>query len=124
MCSSTLMSSVMYKPRILVEEEKEILHAQTETVVGLETEKDLEDERMRRVFVLSMFMLSLFSSIQIWMSERQVSRWRDRDLELIIIRKRLRLNRVIRNQVRKRFCVEDEENWAQHRTQWHTKGKA
>ena len=108
----------------MAKEEKAILHPQTEIVVGLETEKDLEDERMRRVSVLSMFMLSLFSSIQIWMSERQVSRWRDRDLELIIIRKRLRLNRVTLNQVRRRFCVEDEENWAQHRTLWHTIGKA
>ena len=74
MCSSTLMSSVMYKPRILVEDEKEILHAQTETVVGLETEKDLEDERRRRASVLSLLSPSLFSSIQIWMSDRQVSR--------------------------------------------------
>ena len=50
-------------------------------------------------------------------------RWRDRDLEPSIIRKRLRLNRVTPNQVRKMFCLEDEENWAQHRTLWHTIGK-
>ena len=63
---------------------------QTEMVVGLETEKDLEDKRRRRVSVLSLLSLSLFSSIQVWMSDRQVSRlnvrWRDRDLELSIIR--------------------------------------
>ena len=41
-------------------------------VVGLETEKDLEDERRCRAHVLS----SLFSSIQVWMSDRQVS-WED-----------------------------------------------
>ena len=51
-------------------------------------------------------------------------RWRDRDLELSIFRERLRLNRVTLNQVRKRFCVEEEENWAQHKTLWHTIGKA
>ena len=45
-------------------------------------------------------------------------------MEPSIIRKRLRLNKVTLNQVRKRFCVEDEENWAQHRTLWHTIGKA
>ena len=38
-----------------------------EMVVGLETEKDLEDERMRRASVSTLF--SLFSSIQVWMSE-------------------------------------------------------
>ena len=85
--------------------------------VGLETENDLEDERSRRASALLLFSLSLFTSIQVWMSERQVSRedicrlnvrWRGRDLELSIIRKRLRLNRVTLNQVRKRFCVEDE----------------
>ena len=90
-------------------------------VVGLPTEKDLEDERRRRGYVLSLLSLSLFSSIQVWMSDRQVSerrycrlnfRWRDRDLELSIVRERLRLNRVTLNQVRKRFCVENEENWA------------
>ena len=64
------------------------------------------------------------------MSDRQVSRediadwWKDRDLELSIVRERLRLNRVTLNQVRKRFCVEDEENWTQHKTLWHTIGKA
>ena len=31
-------------------------------------------------------------------------------MELSIVRKRLRLNRVTLNEVRKRFCVEDEEN--------------
>ena len=38
--------------------------------------------------------------------------------------KKLRLNRVTLNQVRKSFCVEDEENWAQHKTLWYTIGKA
>ena len=99
-------------------------------VVVLPTEKDLEDERRRRASVLSLLSLRVFSSIQVWMSDRQVSRediadwWKDRDLELSIVRERLRLNRVTLNQVRKRFCVEDEENWAQHRTLWHTIGKA
>ena len=51
-------------------------------------------------------------------------RWRDRDLELSIVHERLWLNRVTLNQVRKRFCVEDEENWAQHRTLWYIIGKA
>ena len=51
-------------------------------------------------------------------------RLRDRNLELSIVRERLRLNRVTLNQVRRRFCVEDEENWAQHRTLWHTIRKA
>ena len=45
-------------------------------------------------------------------------------MELSVIRKRLTLNRVTLNQVRKRFRVVDEENWAQHRTMWHTIGKA
>ena len=45
-------------------------------------------------------------------------------MELSIIRKRLRLNRVTLKQVRKRFCVEVEENWAQYRTLWHTIAKA
>ena len=99
-------------------------------VVGLETEKDLDDEHRRRASVLSLLSLSLFSSIQTWMSDRQVSRedstvrWRDRDLELSIVRERLRLNRVTLYQVRQRFCVEDEENWAQHGTLRRTIGKA
>ena len=42
-------------------------------VVGLETEKDLEDDHLRRSPVLSLFSLSLFSSIQF---QRQVS-WDD-----------------------------------------------
>ena len=45
-------------------------------------------------------------------------------MELSIVGKRLRLNRVTVNQVRKRFYAEDEENWAQHRTLWYTIGKA
>ena len=28
------------------------------------------------------------------------------------------------NQVRKRYCVQVEENWAKHRTLWHITGKA
>ena len=51
-------------------------------------------------------------------------RWRDKDLKLSIIRERSRLNRVTMNQVGQKFCVEDEENWAKHRTLWHTIGKA
>ena len=39
-------------------------------VEGLETETDLEDERRRRASVLSLLSLSLFSSIQVWMSDR------------------------------------------------------
>ena len=74
MCSSMLMSSLMQKPRFLAEEEKCISEPQAEMVVGLETEKDLEDERRRRASVLSLLSLSLFSSIQVLMSDRQVSR--------------------------------------------------
>ena len=43
-----------------------------EMVVRLQTEKDLEDKRIRRVSVLPLF--SLFFSIDFWMSERQISR--------------------------------------------------
>ena len=43
-------------------------------IVGLETEKDLEDDHRRRASVLSLLDLSLFSSIKVWMSDRQVSR--------------------------------------------------
>ena len=49
---------------------------------------------------------------------------RERSFELSIIRKRLRLNTVALNQVRKRFCVKDEEDCAQHRTLWDTMGEA
>ena len=42
--------------------------------------------------------------------------WRDRSLALSMIRKRLRLNRMALNQVRKRSCVKDEVHWAQHGT--------
>ena len=62
------------KPRFLAEEEKYISQQKTEMVVGLPTEKDLEDERRRRASVLPLLSLSLFSSIQVWMSDRQVSR--------------------------------------------------
>ena len=48
--------------------------SQTGMVVDLETEKDLEDERRRRASVLPLLSLSLFSKIQIWMSDGQVSR--------------------------------------------------
>ena len=42
--------------------------------MGLETEEDLEDEHRRRASVLSLLSLSLslFSSIQVLMSDRQV----------------------------------------------------
>ena len=43
-------------------------------VEGLETETDLEDERRRRASVLSLLSLGLISSIQVCMSDRQVSR--------------------------------------------------
>ena len=68
------MLSVMKTPRFLAEEAKAISQPQTEMVAGLGTGKDLEDEQMRRASVLSLFSFSLFSSIQIWMSERQVSK--------------------------------------------------
>ena len=45
-------------------------------------------------------------------------------MELSILRQRLRLNRVALNQIRKRFCEKDEEDWAQHRTLWDTMGEA
>ena len=66
--------SEVKNPRFLAEEEKDISQPQTEMVVGLPTKKDLEDERRRRASVLSLLSLSLFSSIQVWMSDRQVSR--------------------------------------------------
>ena len=53
---------------------KNILQPQTEIVVGLPTEKDLENERRRRASVLSLLSLSLFSRIQVLMSDKQVSR--------------------------------------------------
>ena len=101
-------------------------------VVGLPTEKDLEDECRRRASVLSLLSLSLFSSIQVWMSDRQVSREDIADWMFGGGTETLSWalsaedwdNRVTLNQVRKRFCAEDEENWAQHRTLWHTVGKA
>ena len=64
------------KPRFLAEVKKEISKPQTEMVVGLEIEKDLEDERRRVASISSLLSLtlSLFSSIQVWMSDRQVSR--------------------------------------------------
>ena len=43
-------------------------------------------------------------------------------MELGNIRNGLRLYGVTLNQVRKRFCVDDENNWALHRTM--TIGKA
>ena len=61
------------KTKISGRRRKDISQPQTETVVGLPTEKDLEDERRRRASVLSLLNLSLFSSIQVWMSDRQVS---------------------------------------------------
>ena len=45
-------------------------------------------------------------------------------MELSIVRERFRLNRVTLNRVRKRFCVEDEKKWTQHRTLWYIIGKA
>ena len=62
------------KIKIFGKEEKEISQPQTEMVVGLQTEKDSEDEHRRRASVLSLLSLSLFSSIQVWMSDKQVSR--------------------------------------------------
>ena len=59
--------------RILAED-KDISQPQTEVVVGFQTEQDLEDKRMRRASVLSLFSLSLFSSIQVWVSERERER--------------------------------------------------
>ena len=70
------MSSVLKIPRFLVEEAKDISQPQTEMIAGLGTGKDLEDEQMMRASVLSLFSFSLFSSIQICMSERQVSKRR------------------------------------------------
>ena len=65
-------------------------------------------------------------------SDRQVSREDTADWMLdggtetwswVSSTKTLRLNRMTLNQVRKRFSVEDQEKWAQHRTLWHTRGK-
>ena len=49
-----LMSSDV-KIKIFGKEEKEISQPQTEMVVGLQTEKDLEDERMWRASVSLLF---------------------------------------------------------------------
>ena len=46
------MSSVMKKPRFLAEEAKAMSQSQTEMVAGLGTEKDLEDEQMRRACLI------------------------------------------------------------------------
>ena len=62
------------KIKIFGKEKKEISQPQTEMVVGLQTEKDLEDKRRRGASVLSLLSLSLFSSIQVWISNRQISR--------------------------------------------------
>ena len=48
------MSSLMKKARFLAKEEKDVSQPQTEMVEGLETEKDLEDERRRRASVSSL----------------------------------------------------------------------
>ena len=53
---------------------KDFTDTHTHMPVGLETENDLEDERSRRASALLLFSLSLYTSIQVWMSERQVSR--------------------------------------------------
>ena len=94
--------------------------------MGLETgmDLDLEEERKRRASVLSLFSFSLFSSIQVWMSEKQVSREDiqysvECSVKLTVICKRLALS-----QVRKRFCEKDEEKLAQHRALWDTIGKS
>ena len=42
--------------------------------MGLETGNDLGDEQVRRASALSLFSFSLFSSIQVWTFEKQVSR--------------------------------------------------
>ena len=61
-CVETKMSGRRRRRRRRRREKKreEIPQPQTETVVGLETEKDLEDERTRRASVLPLFSLSLF----------------------------------------------------------------
>ena len=53
------------KTKISGRRRKDISKPQTEMVVGLPTEKDLEDERRRRASVLSLLSLSLFSSIKL-----------------------------------------------------------
>ena len=58
------MSSLTYKPRVLAEEEKESPQLQTEVVVGSETEKDVDDEHVKRTSVL-LFSFSLLSGIQL-----------------------------------------------------------
>ena len=62
------------KTKISGRRRKNISQPQTEMVVGLETEKDLEDEHRGRASVLSLLSLSLFSRIQVLMSDKQVSR--------------------------------------------------
>ena len=50
-------------------------------------------------------------------------RWRDRDLEVSIVRERFETQSSDTESSQKEVCVEDEENWAQFRTLWHSIGK-
>ena len=70
-CSS-MLSSVMQKPRFLAKEEKQISQPQTEMVVGLETEKDMQDEHMRRASVILLFQFVIPASRS--RCQRQISR--------------------------------------------------
>ena len=85
---------------------KKILQPQTKMVASLETEKDLEDERMRRASVLSLLSFKFVfqhPGLDVWETgfQRIVCRlnvWlRNRNLQSSIIRKRLRVDRVTLN---------------------------
>lgn len=100
---------------------------------GIRDWNDLEDEQKRGASVLSLFSLSFFSlqhpGQDVWKTGVQRSYWRlnvlwrDKVLKLSAICKRLRLSGITLNQVRRRFCAEDEEDWAEHRALWDSMGK-
>ena len=99
---------------------------------GIRDWNDLEDEQKRGASVLSLFSFSFFFFLQhpgldVWKTSVQRSYWRlnvlwrDKVLKLSAICKRLGLNGIRLNQVR-RFCAENEEDWAEHRALWDTLG--
>ena len=93
--------------------------------MNLETEKDLDDEHMSRVHVSSLFSFNLFSRDNFPEKISQIeSSVEEQRLRAEYHPQGQRLSRVTMNQIRQRFCVQDEEVWAQHATLWHTIGKA
>ena len=78
--------------------------------MGLETGNDLEDEQLRRASALSLFSFSLFSSIQVWMSEKQVSR---EDTECSVecsVKFTCHMQKTGTESSQKEVCIQDEED--------------